>query len=309
MIVYAKGMDNDIYMRHIKEFAKANPRHRFTSKEERNADVVLTEELSTEEIGLYPKLKAVFAPIVGKNKFAVKELERREIKTFFIEGTPEIVAEHALALALAVMGKIALHDRNMKERDSWSFDDSYWDSLFGAKAAILGAGRIGGMIASYLRPFKCDITAFDKRSRECGGLFDRTTDDLREAISGAEVIFAALELNDETFHIIGKEELELMKGAYLINIARAELVDEEALDFAVKNCLLKGFAADPWYEYPASYPEGGSGACDDCAPSRFDFYKSPRVVCTPHTGTQTLRAREVYISQILRRLESYLNAG
>ena len=48
MIVYAKGMDNDLYMRRIKEFAQANPSHHFTSKEGRDADVILTEELFAE---------------------------------------------------------------------------------------------------------------------------------------------------------------------------------------------------------------------------------------------------------------------
>ena len=97
-----------------------------------------------------------------------------------------------------------------------------------------------------------------------------------------------------------------MRNAYLINIARADIIDEAALAAALENHILKGFAADPWYRYPESYPEGGMGTKDALSPSRYDFYKRDNVVCTPHTGTQTTAAREIYIDQLLSKLGDYL---
>jgi len=307
VIVYLKNIDNEIYRKHIEAFAAKHPDHRFTERMETEADIIITESFSAGESDSFPNLKAVFAPIVGKNKFAAGELEGKGIKLFFVEGTPEIVAEHAFALALTLMGKIALHDRNMKENDSWSFENSYWDSICGARVSILGAGRIGGALARYLRPFGCIVTGFDRNTRMTPeSAYDRLTDDLRAALNGAEVVFVSLELNDKTYHLLAERELELMRNAYLINIARADIIDEAALAAALENHILKGFAADPWYRYPESYPEGGMGTKDALSPSRYDFYKRDNVVCTPHTGTQTTAAREIYIDQLLSKLGDYL---
>ena len=310
MIIYLKNIDNEIYMKHIEAFAKSHPSHYFTERQDKNADIILTESFSQGECDVFPRLKAVFAPIVGRNRFALDALEQKNIQTFFVDGAPEIVAEHAFALALTLMGKVAAHDRNMKAGDRWSFEDSYWDSIYGARVSILGAGRIGTALSRYLRPFNCTVTGFGRntsRAEERG--YDCLTNDLGSALDRADVVFVSLELSAETYHLIAEREIARMRGAYLINIARADIIDEAALAAGIENRILKGFAADPWYCYPKSYPEGGLGEKDHVRPSRYDFYKRDNVVCAPHTGTQTVRAREIYIDQLLAKLDAYLTQG
>ena len=89
-------------------------------------------------------------------------------------------------------------------------------------------------------------------------------------------------------------------------VARAGIIREEALNAGLENNVLRGFASDVWYRYPESYPEGGMGKKDDLPPANYDFYKRDNVVCVPHTGTQTTKAREIYIRQTLNQLDDYL---
>lgn len=307
MKILLKGIENGIYLRHIREFAKAFPEHPLIDEGDASAEIIVTESLSAAEIDGYPDLKAVFAPIVGKNRFDIKYLQDKGIESFFIEGTPNIVAEHAMALALALTGKIIPHDRNMKSEDSWSFKGSNWYSICGCNVTILGMGRIGDALTAYLKPFGCHITGFRRHlEKRTGGAYDHVTNNLHEALKDADLVFVALELNTETFNMIGRNEIDLMKGAYLINIARAAIIEEEALAYGVDEGILLGYASDPWYYYPKGYPEGISDPDDRCPPSKYDFYKRDNVICVPHTGTETNKAMEAYIMQTLKQLKQYL---
>ncbi len=307
MEIYVKGINNVIYNNFINKFIAAHPEHTFSRNFVKSADIILTESLSAEEAELFPSLKAVFAPVVGRNKFDLEQLADRRVESFFVAGTPEIVAEHALALALSLMGKIALHDRNLKQGDSWSFSDSYWDSLCAARIAILGTGRIGCALVGLLRPFGCKITGYHKNPHKVPPVFyDCLTSDLTQALSFTDVVFVTLDLNNETLNMIDEPQIELLRGKYLINVARAGIIREEALNAGLENNVLRGFASDVWYRYPESYPEGGMGKKDDLPPANYDFYKRDNVVCVPHTGTQTTKAREIYIRQTLNQLDDYL---
>src|SRR5947208_13828566 len=144
--------------------------------------------------------------------------------------SPYAVAEHAVALLLALNRKIPrasnrVHDLNFSLNGLVGFD------LHGKTAGILGTGKIGRVAAQILRGFGMKVLAFDlvpsdEWAQEHGVIYT----DARTLAGQCEVISLHTPLTPETYHIIRRETLELMKpGTILINVSRGALIDTTAL--------------------------------------------------------------------------------
>ena len=113
----------------------------------------------------------------------------------------------------------------------------------------------------------------------------------------ADYLAVTLSLNDQTRGLIGARELALMKPtARLINVARAEIIDEDALYRALADGRLAGAALDVWYRYPK---EPGP-----TLPARRPFHELDNVLMTPHVSGWTqgmLEARATLIAENIQR--------
>jgi phosphoglycerate dehydrogenase-like enzyme len=113
-----------------------------------------------------------------------------------------------------------------------------------------------------------------------------------------DFVVISMPATPETIGWIGRRELGLMKpGAFLINVARAEIVDEDALFDALSRRLIAGAALDVWYRYPR-----GDGPA---APATRPFHELPNVLMTPHVSgwtDGTLDARARLIAENIRRI-------
>ena len=122
--------------------------------------------------------------------------------------------------------------------------------LTGKTLGILGYGHIGQALARRARAFDMNILAIRRDlSAAHDGLADLGGPErLDEVLRRADYLAIALSLNDATRGLIGARELALMKAsAYLINVARAEIVDGDALYHALADGRLAGAALDVWY--------------------------------------------------------------
>src|SRR5689334_21640151 len=143
--------------------------------------------------------------------------------------SPHAVAEHAVALLLALNRKIPrannrVHDLNFSLSGLVGFD------LHGKTAGIFGTGKIGRVAAQILRGFGMRVLAFDLfPSVEWAQQHGVEYTDPRTLASESEIISLHIPLTPETYHVIRRETLELMKpGAILINVSRGALVDTKA---------------------------------------------------------------------------------
>ena len=143
-----------------------------------------------------------------------------------------------------------------------------WPELAGKTLGILGYGRIGHALAQRARAFKMTILPF------------RRGDALDEVLRQADYLAITLSLNDTTRGLIGARELAVMKPtATLVNVARAQIVDEDALYQALAGKTIAGAALDVWYRYPT--------ATGPTWPSRHPFHELPNVLMTPHVSGWT----------------------
>jgi phosphoglycerate dehydrogenase-like enzyme len=123
-------------------------------------------------------------------------------------------------------------------------------------------------------------------------------DALDDLLARADYLAITVPLTPETRGMIGARELAAMKpGAILLNPARAEIVDEDALYDALATWRLGGAALDVWYRYPT-----GPGPT---LPSRRPFHELPNVLMTPHVSGWTegmMRARATLIAENVARV-------
>jgi D-lactate dehydrogenase len=158
--------------------------------------------------------------------------------------SPYSVAEHAVALILAVNRKI--HRAYNRTRDSnFSLDGLMGFDLHGKTVAVVGTGKIGRVFARIMMGFGCEVIGHDKYpSAEFEALGGRYAEQ-GEIGARADIVSLHCPLTPETHHIINADTLSRAKpGAILVNTSRGGLVDTEAAIEALKSGQLGGMAID-----------------------------------------------------------------
>jgi len=173
--------------------------------------------------------------------------------------------------------------------------------VLGRTIGIIGYGRIGREVAQRAAGLKCRVLAAN-RSRIADPAPAETVfplTDLDRMLPLCDTVVIACGLAPETRGLIDAHRLALMKpGALLINVARAAIVDEDALYAALKDGHLGGAALDVWWQYPtAAEPER--------RPSRRPFHELPNVLITPHSSSSTEATAERRWSVVAANLDRF----
>jgi phosphoglycerate dehydrogenase-like enzyme len=161
-----------------------------------------------------------------------------------------LIAEHALALALAGLHSLASSAR------ATSWEGTRVTALAGQPVTIVGGGGIATALLGYLAPFGAQVTVVRRHPAPVpGARRTLTTDGLHEALPDARLVVLALALTPQTRHIIGGAELEAMhERAWLVNVSRGGHVDTDALVDALERHAIAGAALD--VTDPEPLPEG-----------------------------------------------------
>jgi D-3-phosphoglycerate dehydrogenase len=190
------------------------------------------------------KLKAIVKYGVGIDAIDIPAAKEKGIIVVNIpEYAEETVAEGAFAMLIA----LAQHQMNTKE---WAWPSQKWLGVDIAEktVGIIGCGKIGTSMARMAGAgFKAKVIGYDpnKSKEELAENGIEKYDDLKEMIQQCDFITLHSVLNNETKHIVGKDELAVMKEtAFIINSARGALIDELALLDALENKQIAGAGID-----------------------------------------------------------------
>lgn len=201
----------------------------------------------------------------------------------------EPVAEHALALALAGLRNVADYAR----AKTWT--GPVGRNLLGASVTIVGGGGITESLIRLLTPFNCDITVVRRTVEHVEGADTVVgTENLVDALVGADVVFLALSLTPETVGLIGRPEFELMEShAWIVNVARGGHIVMDDLVWALQNGIIGGAAidvTDPTEPLPDGHP----------------LWDLPNCIITPHVGNTPEMAVPLLSERITTNVQKYI---
>jgi len=256
-----------------------------------NVDVLVTLAFTSEMGRAARRLKLVQVPGAGLDRIDRGALPRGT-RLANAYGHEAGIAEYVIGAMLTLTRDLIRIDGALRRgvwESQWAVGAAAppaWPELVGKTLGILGYGRIGQAVAQRARAFDMKILPF------------RRGDALDDVLRQSDYVAITLSLNETTRGLIGAREIGLMKPtAYLINVARAVIVDENALFRALADRRLAGAALDVWYRYPT---EPGV-----TMPSRHPFHELANVLMTPHLSGWTqgmLDARASVIAENVHRV-------
>ena len=204
--------------------------------------------------------------------------------------SPHAVAEHAVALLLALNRKLHRAYNRVREQN-FSLTGLVGFDLYGKTIGILGTGRIGREAAQIFRGFGCRVLAYDPIPTPAWAAQHGVEyTDTESLLAGSDVVSLHLPLTPETHHLLNATTLARMKhGAYLINTSRGKLVETSAVIRALKSGRRGGVALDVYEEEEGIFFEDLSDRVlqDDELARLMAF---PNVLITAHQGFLTHEA-------------------
>lgn len=223
----------------------------------KDASIVFVWTFKQEWFDLAPKLKDICTPAAGKDYFKVSPPCHITMHYGSFHGT--IMGETALGALLATTHGLLPYSASMHTQ-TWPRTELAQSSkqLSLSTVLILGFGSIGKKFAEYLRPFSPKIIAITEHphpeyEEQYKGITHSTIENLDKYLPLADHIVAFLPSGKKTTHILNSKRLfNLKPTAYIYNFGRGNLIDEEALFFALSANKLSGAILDVFEEEPLS---------------------------------------------------------
>ncbi len=259
----------------------------------------LTDKLDEKTINRLPesvKILSNFA--VG---FGNIDLEAAKKRNIVVTNTPEVLtdatAEIGVLLILGACRRASEGIQGARDADwKWSADYLIGKQLTGARLGILGMGRIGQKIAKIAKSLGM-IVHYHNRSqltsdKENGSIYH---DNLKSLMEVSDVLSVCCPASKETINLINKETLEyLPKGAVVTNVARGDIVDDEALIDALDRRKVYAVGLDVYKGEPKLNP---------------GYLKHKSAFILPHLGSATKETRTAMANLAIDNLEEFFKSG
>jgi D-3-phosphoglycerate dehydrogenase / 2-oxoglutarate reductase len=224
-------------------------------------------------------LKAVARAGVGLDNVDLVTAKERGIEVINSPEAPSnAVAELIIGLMFSLARNIAEADSTMKQ-GKWEKKRLSGFEIHGKTMGIIGLGRIGYLVAEKAKALGMKLLIYNRskdRVKDLVATLGTELVDLEKVYSESDIVSIHLPATPETRHMVGADQFKIMKPtAYIINVSRGGIVDEEALKKALDAGSIAGAALDVYEEEPTK---------------DMDLVGRPNVVCTPHIGAGSVEA-------------------
>lgn len=285
----------------------------------KNYEVISTSifsKINSELLDKLPILKLLTTRSTGVDHIDLKECEKRKIKVVNVPVyAAESVAEFTMALLLAVAKKIVPAHQSVEEGE-FSPEGLTGVDLHGKTMGVIGVGKIGQNVVHFAKAFGMKVLGVERTqepllAKKLG--FKYT--DLENCLKQSDFVSLHVPYNSETFHLINRKNIKLMKpGSILINTCRGAVVETEAIVWALNNKILRGAGLDVTEEEEKI--ESISMIMSQ-RPSKDDLqavlsYHLLRdrddVVFTPHNAFNTQEAMKRIVTTTVTNINNFINA-
>ena len=272
-------------------------------EEAKDADIICgftCSLIGRDAIDLLPNLKLIATRSTGFDHIDVAYANSKGIKVSNVPAYgSETVAEFAFALLLTLSRKMREAGRALKENGDYSIPvDVQGFDLAGKTLGVIGTGKIGKNVIKIGIGFDMQVIAYDLHP---DAIFLKENNfsykSFEEVIAQSDIITLHAPSTKENFHLINKENISRMKkGVFLINTARGDLIDAEALVAALQDGTVAGAGLDV-LEGEGEIKKG------DAIP----MLEMPNVIMTPHIAFNTKEAELRIIQTTVENIQGFIS--
>ena len=287
--------------------AKLNSEDKIYSQSElielsRDCDGILcsiVDKFDAETINkLSDKVKILSNFAVG---FGNIDIEAAKKKNIIVTNTPDVLTDAAAEIVILLLlgsARRATEGRKWVDKKNWSWSADFLmgKQLTGRPLGILGMGRIGQAVAERAKSFGMQIHYYNRKklpsNLENGAIYHES---LKSLIKVSDFFSINCPATEETKKIINKEALSYFpNGAVIINSARGDMIDDEAMVNALKSGKVFALGLDVYNGEPDIHPQ---------------YLKLDNVFILPHLGSATEKTRLAMADLAISNIEEYFKTG
>ena len=259
----------------------------------------LTEKIDENVINSLPKsVKIISNFAVG---FGNINIEAAKKKNIVVTNTPDVLTDATAEIAmLLILGACRRANEGInwvkKENWKWSSDFLIGKQLTGSRLGILGMGRIGRAVAKIAKKFGMEIH-YRNRKRLSPDIEDgaKYHDSIESLFSASDVLSICCPATKETKDIINKRTLEYFPtGAIITNVARGDMIDDEAMVEALTSRKIYAIGLDVYKGEPKIHP---------------GYLKQPTAFILPHLGSATKKTRTAMADLAIDNIDEFFRSG
>lgn len=298
------GLDIDLTM--FEEFGNVTY-YDLTSKAEvasriKDADIIIANKAPMNEETLKDalNLKLICLTATGTNNIDFEYTNSRGIEVKNVKGYSTMsVAQHTFALLFYLYEKLNKYDSYVKEGNYclsplFSVFDYPFYELDNKTWGIVGLGAIGRKVATIAKAFGCNVIYYSTTGKNDDSEFKRV--DFEELLCESDIISIHAPLTDDTLNLFGEKEFKLMKKtAFLINVGRGPIVNEQALYDALVNDEIMAAGLDVLVTEPM---------CKENP--LLQIKDSSKLIITPHIGWATFEARSRCVKNTYENVAEFI---
>jgi glyoxylate reductase len=310
-VLVTRAVFPDVIERFEQHFeVESNQEDRIFSPDElaekvRGKDGIFTtpsERITAQVLAANPSLKAICNMAVGYNNIDVDAATRAGI---VVTNTPDVLnettADFAWALLLATARRVTESEHWLRAGNwqKWSYDTFLGADVHGATLGIIGMGRIGQAVARRARAFGLQVH-YHNRKRVAPHIEEELEatywESLDQMLARVDIISVNCPHTPATYHLLSARRLKLMRpDAFIVNTARGEVIDENALTRMIEAGDIAGAGLDVFEHEPAVNPK------------LVKLARAGKVVILPHMGSATIEGRVDMGEKVIINIRTFMD--
>jgi D-2-hydroxyacid dehydrogenase (NADP+) len=257
--------------------------------------ISMPNKIKKEIIDTFSNLKWIQLLTAGYDQIDLDYLASKNIKISYAKDVFSIqIAEDVFSKILFLNRRLALFYEQQKS-SLWKNHDVDFE-IYQSTVGIIGAGSIGDEVAKRMKAFNAKVIGY-RRKKVKNKFYDRMYYDLEGLdilIQQSDYIIIAIPLSKDTYHLIRKRELLMMKkNAVIINVARGSIIHQDDLIYALENNIIRGAGLDVTDPEPLLETS--------------KLWRLKNVIITPHNASASPYLYGRIVSEIEEALGKYLN--
>lgn len=268
----------------------------------KDVNVIITNKVKLDETNLKDakQLKLICVTGTGTNNINKKYADQLGITVSnVVNYSTESVAQHTFAMLFYLYEQLNYYNQYVMSGryvndEQFGHYEMQFNELYGKRWGIIGLGNIGRRVAEIASAFGSEVVYYSTTGKNNQQKYQKV--DLETLLKTSDIVSIHAPLDEQTKNLITYQELKLMKrSAYLLNLGRGAIINEDDLAYAIEEGLIAGVGLDVLSEEPMS----------PTSPFLAIKQNKHRVFITPHIGWASIESRNRVIQEVYKNIEAF----